>query len=170
MIPKPQPGQYPEFYQPYIDAVDSDDLINCLKSFQQESQQLFGAYPKAKWDYRYEEDKWCLREILGHLCDAERVFATRAMRFSRNDHTPLPGFDQDLYVPESNVAHRPVPDLLEEFSLIRKSTLKLFENFTEEMLNRRGQASGWDISVAGIGYVIAGHERHHQRVFKERYT
>ena len=130
---------------------------------------LFGSYPENKWHYRYEEGKWHVKELLGHLCDAERIFSTRALRFARNDQTPLPGFEQNDYVPESNVEHRSVPDLLEEYALLRNATIKLFENLTPEMLQRQGTASGWPITVKAIGFVIVGHEKHHQNIFHERY-
>jgi len=165
----PKEGEYPSFYRPYITALNNHDLIDSMESIHQASLNLFGSYPEDKWDYRYDDGKWNIKELLGHLIDAERIFSTRALRFARNDQTPLPGFEQNDYVPESNVNHRSVPDLLEEWSLLRKATIKLFKNFTEEMLNRQGEASGWPITVMAIGFVTVGHEKHHQNVFKERY-
>lgn len=156
----PAPGEYPKFYHPYISEIQSDDLITNFREMHQSSLSLFGSYP---------EDKWHEKELLGHLCDAERIFSTRALRFARNDQTPLPGFEQNDYVPESNVEHRSVPDLLEEWSYLRNATIKLFENFTPKMLERQGTASGWPITVMALGFVIAGHEKHHQNVFQERY-
>jgi len=99
---KPAAGSFPEFYTPYINALQSDDLWHNFKSIHQESQNLYAGYPQDKWEYRYQDGKWHLKEILGHLCDAERIFSTRALRISRNDQTPLPGFNQDDYVPQSN--------------------------------------------------------------------
>jgi hypothetical protein len=165
----PAPGEYPKFYHSYIVAVPSDDLLTNFREIHQSSLSLFGSYPENKWHYRYAEDKWHVKELLGHLCDAERIFSTRALRFARNDQTPLPGFEQNDYVSESNVEHRSVPDLLEEWSYLRNATIKLFENFTPEMLQRQGTASGWPITVMAIGFVTAGHEKHHQNIFKERY-
>ena len=165
----PASGEYPEFYQPYIGVIQSEDLITNFREVHQSSLSLFGSYPENKWYYRYEEGKWHVKELLGHLCDAERIFSTRALRFARNDQTPLPGFEQNDYVPESNVDHRSVPDLLEEYALLRNATIKLFENLTPEMLQRQGTASGWPITVMAIGFVTVGHEKHHQNIFHERY-
>ena len=166
---RPITGQYPDFYSPYIKTIESDDLIANLAQSHQTSLDLFGSYPEDKWEYRYQPEKWHLKELLGHLIDAERIFSTRALRFSRNDLTPLPGFEQNDYVPESNVSHRSIPDLLEEWTLLRNATIKMFENFTLEMLQREGVASGWPVTVMAIGFIIAGHEKHHQRIFRERY-
>jgi uncharacterized damage-inducible protein DinB len=166
----PQPGTYPESYKPYVSVLDNHDLLENLEQVHLASQSLFGSYPEDKWEYRYENGKWTVKEILGHLCDCERIFSTRALRFARNDQTPLPGFEQNNYAPESNVTHRSVPDLLEEWSSLRKATVKMFENFSPQMLEREGIASGWPISVMTIGFVIAGHEKHHQRIFLERYA
>ncbi|GJM29461.1 MAG: DNA damage-inducible protein DinB [Cyclobacteriaceae bacterium] len=165
----PKEGNYPEFYKPYISRLDDDDLIGSMVSSHEESIDLFGSYPEEKWEYRYAAGKWNLKEMLAHLCDAERIFSIRALRFARNDQAPLPGFDQDDYIMECPLTHRPVPDLLEELSYIRKTTVKLFENFTPEMLQRIGSASGWPISVIAIGFIIVGHEKHHQNIFRERY-
>ncbi len=169
MTQLPSEGSYPKFYKPYIDALSSHDLLTNFREINQQSIKLFGSYPQDKWDYQYAPGKWTAKEILGHLCDAERIFSTRALRFARNDKTPLPGFEQNDYVPESNVAHRSVPDLLEEYRMLRACTIKLFENLSDETLQRQGEASGWPISVMAIGFVTCGHEQHHQNVFRERY-
>ncbi len=169
MTRKPEEGSYPQFYKPYVDAVSNDNLMASLSTIHQQSLDLYGSYPEEKWDYRYAPGKWHLKEILGHLCDAERIFTTRALRISRNDQTPMPGFDQNIYVPESNVSHRSVPDLLEEYNLLRKSTIKMFENFSEVQLGRSGIASDWPITASAVGFVTCGHEQHHQNVFRERY-
>jgi hypothetical protein len=92
------------------------------------------------------------------------------LRFARNDQTPLPGFEQNDYAPESNVAHRSVPDIMEEWTLLRMANILMFKNFTPGMLERKGVASGWPISVMAIGFVISGHEKHHQRIFQEKYV
>ncbi len=165
----PQTGAYPEFYKPYITALDSDNLLDTLDQVHLASIGIFRAYPESKWEYRYAPGKWNVKELLGHLIDAERIFCTRALRFARLDKTELPGFDQNAYVPESNVAHRSVPDLLDEWTLLRKATVKMFANLTPEMLQREGIASGWPITVMALGFVIAGHEKHHQNIFQERY-
>lgn len=165
----PAAGEYPESYRPYISTLQSDDLLTSFKEIHRQSEFLYGSYPEDKWEYRYENGKWTVKEILGHLCDCERIFSTRALRFARNDQTPLPGFEQNDYTPESNVAHRSVADLLEEWSYLRNATIKMFENFSPQMLQRKGTASGWTISVEAIGFVLVGHEKHHQNVFKERY-
>jgi hypothetical protein len=165
----PAPGQYPEFYKPYIEALESNDLLKNFVSVHETSLSLFGSYPEDKWEYRYDTGKWHLKELLAHLIDAERIFSTRALRFARNDRTPLPGFEQNDYVPESNIGHRSVPNLLKEWHLIRRATIMMFENFSPQMLQRIGEASGWPVSVMSIGFIIVGHEKHHQKIFHERY-
>jgi len=165
----PVEGEFPIFYKPYIDQVTDHDLLNSLREVHSDSLTLFGEYPEDKWHYRYADGKWHVKELLGHLCDAERIFTTRALRFGLNDQTPLPGFEQNDYVKEARVEHRSVPDMLEEWSHIREATIKLFENFTPEMLQRQGNASGWPITVMALGFVTVGHEKHHQNIFRERY-
>jgi uncharacterized damage-inducible protein DinB len=125
--------------------------------------------PIDKHDYRYAEGKWTIKDILQHLIDAERVFAYRALRFSRNDATELPGYDQDLYVDNAYANKRHMKDLLTELSTVRHSTMQLFGSFSEEQLLKRGMASGYNVSVRALGFMIIGHQNHHMKVFRERY-
>jgi len=101
--------------------------------------------------------------------DAEQVFAYRAMRISRNDQTPLPGFEQNDYVPYYDVENRSVESIMEEFKALRLSTIAMFENFNDAMMERLGTASGFQVSVRALAFMLAGHEIHHMRIVRERY-
>jgi uncharacterized damage-inducible protein DinB len=122
-----------------------------------------------KFDYRYAEGKWTIKDILQHLIDTERIFAYRALRFSRNDLTPLSSFDENEYVIEAKANRRSIQELLTELAVVRQATLSLFKTFSEEELLRIGTASSKPISVRALGFVIIGHQNHHQRFFEERY-
>ena len=125
--------------------------------------------PMDKFDYRYAEGKWTIKDILQHLIDAERIFAYRALRFGRNDKTNLPGFEENDYAVKANAGKRSIQDLLTELAVVRQSTLSLFKSFSQEELLRIGIASDNPMSVRALGYVIIGHQNHHQRIFEERY-
>jgi hypothetical protein len=122
-----------------------------------------------KFDYRYAEGKWTIKEIIQHLIDCERIFSYRALRFSRNDKTPLPGFDEDSYNENTAGNLRSLQDLLTELAVVRQSTLSLFKSFSQEQLLRIGNASDKEISVRAIGFIILGHQKHHQHIFQQRY-
>ena len=122
-----------------------------------------------KFDYRYAEGKWTIKDIIQHLIDAERIFTYRALRFARNDKTNLSGFDENDYVDEANANDRTVMQLLTEMSAVRHATLLLFKSFTNEQLIRIGTSNNNLLSVRALGYIIIGHQNHHQRVFEERY-
>ena len=166
---RPEPNEYPTFYKGYVDAVSGGDLLNILSQTNQNTLELLTALPEEKWDYRYAEDKWSIKEVISHLSDCERIFVNRALRFARNDTTPLPGFEQNDYVPQSDASSRSLTDIAKEFAAIRNATIPLFQSFTEEMWGRSGTASGGGITVRAIGFVIAGHEQHHQNILRERY-
>ena len=125
--------------------------------------------PLDKFDYRYAEGKWTIKDIIQHLIDSERVFAYRALRFSRNDKTPLPGFEENDYVNNTEANKRSIQDLLTELSAVRHSTLLFYKSLSEEQLARIGTASTHQLSVRALGFVIIGHQKHHQTVFEERY-
>lgn len=166
------PDEYAPHYQPYINAVGAEaDLIEELEISMHRTVRFMQEIPMDKFDYRYAEGKWTIKEIIQHLIDAERIFAYRALRFSRNDMTPLASFDEDAYATVVNpvASKRHLQDLLTEFTAVRHATLTLFKSFTEEDLLKKGIASGNPMSVRALGFVIIGHQNHHKRVFTERY-
>lgn len=166
---RPDLSLVPAYFHNYINQVLGDDLI---PAFQKESPEMFQfieRIPAEKYDYRYAEDKWTLREVLQHLVDAERVFAYRALRFARKDSTPLPGFDENIYAVTSKADRRSWEDLTDEFKAVRKSSEYLFRSFDEDQLNATGISSNKSITVIGLGYVIIGHPIHHMNIIRQRY-
>lgn len=162
-------NEYSGGFATYIQAAANVELIEeleiCLHDFIKFVQNI----PMDKFDYRYAEGKWTIKDIIQHLIDAERIFAYRALRISRNDKTPLPGFEENDYVENTNANGRSIQDLLTEFSAVRQSTILLFKSLTDEQLKRIGIASNNEISVRALGFVTIGHQKHHQKVFQERY-
>ena len=169
LITKPSPEEFPDFYGKYIALVNSENLIEALTEQGRQFNEFIYSVPPEKFDYRYAEGKWMVKEIISHILDAERIFAYRALRFARNDKTPLSGFEENDYVLQSNAANRTMDSMLEEMTHVRCSTILLFFSFTNEMALRKGIANGREISVRSIGYIIAGHMQHHMNVIKERY-
>jgi uncharacterized damage-inducible protein DinB len=162
-------SEYAPYYQNYIRKVPEGDIIEILTRQIEETQQLIQRIPAGKEEYRYAPGKWSIKEVFGHLTDTERVFAYRALCFSRNDKTRLPSFEQDDYVMEGNFSQRTLTDIATEFRLVRLSNIALFKSFDEELKMRRGIASGVEFTVRAALYIIAGHELHHRQILKERY-
>ena len=162
-------NEYSDFYKSYIRVLEDVDLIEeleiCLHDFIKFVQNI----PMDKFDYRYKAGKWTIKEIIQHLIDSERVFSYRALRISRNDKTPLPGFDENDYVDNSNGNDRNLQGLLTELAVVRQATLSLFNSFSQEQLTKIGIASNNEVSVRAIGFIIIGHQKHHQKIFTERY-
>lgn len=167
---RPQSDEHSPYYAKYIALVPDDDLSIAGHLADQHHETIdVLRKAKAKGDYAYAADKWTVKEVIGHLCDAERVFAYRALRFARGDSTELPGFDENAYVAQSNFRSRTMEDLLEELFAVRAATLSLAKHLPESALARRGSANGAPVSVRALLYIIAGHERHHLAVLRERY-
>ena len=162
-------NEYTGFYSTYIQALENVHLIEELEISVHELIRFVQNIPMDKFDYRYAEGKWTIKEILQHLIDCERIFSYRALRFSRNDKTPLPGFEENDYVKNTDAVNRSIQDLLTEMAVVRQATLSLFKSFSPEQLVRKGIASGNEISVRAIGFIITGHQKHHQKIFQERY-
>lgn len=168
-MPRPDLNRVPEFYHNYINQAEEDHLMESLKKQTRSFIRFLEKIPKKKRNYRYAEDKWSIKEVLQHIIDAERVFAYRALRFARKDTTPLPGFEENIYVSNAKVENRKWKDIVNEFLVVRWSTEALFGSFDAEQLESGGMASGKSIYVMGIGFIIAGHANHHMIVMKERY-
>ena len=162
-------NEYSEFVATYIKALNDIDLMEELEISLHDFIRFVQNIPMDKFDYRYAEGKWTIKDIIQHIIDSERIFGYRALRISRNDKTPLPGFDENDYVENTNANHRSIQELLTEFSAVRHSNLLLFKSFSEEQLTRLGIASNHTISVRALGFLMIGHQKHHQRVFAERY-
>jgi hypothetical protein len=165
----PEPTEYAPYYGKYIDLLEDRPLLDMLGEQIQGTLELLRSIPETKGGHRYAPDKWSIKEVVGHVIDAERVFGYRALRFSRGDATALPGFEQDSYVRAAGFDTRTLRALTDELEAVRRSTIFLFEGFSREAFARSGVASENRMSVRALGGVIAGHERHHVRVLRERY-
>jgi uncharacterized damage-inducible protein DinB len=162
--------EYASYYGTYIGQVSEEyTLVEELEISVHRLVKFVQDIPMDKFDYRYAEGKWTIKDILQHLIDAERIFAYRALCFARNDQTRLPGFEENDYVDEANANKRSIQDLLTELAVVRQASLSLFKSFSEEELKRKGIASDNPMSVRALGFVIIGHQNHHQRIFEERY-
>ncbi|MEM9649810.1 MAG: DinB family protein [Bacteroidota bacterium] len=163
-------SEYNSYYHPYIKALGGEVL---LMDQLVDGRDLFISFlndiPSEKLAFSYAEGKWSLAEVLMHIIDAERVFQYRGFRFGRNDKTPLPGFEQDDYVPESNANQRSKREIAEEYRTVRNASIALFRSFSNETLQRIGIASGSEMSVRALGFVICGHQAHHLKIVRERY-
>lgn len=166
---QPDFNTLPDFYLGYVKSVKEKDVILALKHTKLDLMERFKSIPEQNGDFRYDRGKWSIKEVINHVIDAERVFAYRALSFARNDKTELPGFDENAWAPEAWADRRSLDQLIKEFKHTRKSTIDLFESFTEEMLMAKGKANGVEFSVVNLGYIIAGHGLHHSNIISERY-
>ena len=162
-------NEYADFYKSYIQVLENVELQEELEISLHKFIKFVQNIPMDKFDYRYADGKWTIKEIIQHLIDSERVFSYRALRISRNDLTPLPGFDENSFVENTNANERSLQGLLTEMAVVRQATLSLFNSFSIEQLRRMGTASNHAISVRAIGFIIIGHQEHHQKIFQEWY-
>lgn len=164
-----QTSEYALFYAPYVQTLENVILLEELEISVHRLRNFVQEIPMDKYDYQYAEGKWTIKDILQHLIDSERVFAYRALRFARRDFTPLPGFEENDYAEVANGSKRSIRDLLTELGIVREATLCLFRTFSDETLQLKGIASGREMSVRALGFIIIGHQNHHQQIFQERY-
>ncbi|MBX7171403.1 MAG: DinB family protein [Pyrinomonadaceae bacterium] len=166
---RPEKTEYAEYYDRYISLVEETDIISAMQKQLEEFTSTFSQITEEEGLNTYQEGKWTIKELLGHLIDGERIFAYRAFRFSRADETPLPGFDQDPYIENGNYNSVKLADLLEELVLLRKSNLHFLKNLSENAWNNVGVASDNPITVRALAYCMVGHITHHLNILKDRY-
>lgn len=168
-IPRPDAAEYAPFYGTYVGKVPEGDVLQILEDQRRETARLLAGLPEAKALHRYAPGKWSIKEVVGHLMDSERVFCYRALRFARADQTALPGFDEKAWVPAGSFDARSLADLAAELDAVRRATIALFRGLDAPALARHGTANNKEISVRALAYIIAGHERHHVGILRERY-
>jgi len=168
-FPRPSAEEYAPYYGKYVELVPGGDLLETMGHQLDDVWQFFATLPEAKGDHAYAPGKWTIRELLGHVIDTERIFAYRALRIARGDQTPLAGFDENSYAPESLASKRKLVDLAEELALVRRSNLALLKTLTPEVAARMGTASGHPVSVRAIAWIMTGHLLHHTLIVRERY-
>jgi hypothetical protein len=166
---RPSSSEYPAYAEAYVSRVPDGDIVETLGKQLDDTLALVRSIPEARGDFRYEEGKWTIKEVIGHIIDGERVFAYRALRFARGDETPLSGFEQDDYVRGGAFDKRSLSDLANEYEHVRRSTIALFANLDAEAWSRRGSANNNETSVRGVAFIVAGHERHHIEILRTRY-
>ena len=158
-----------DYFNHYIKQVDELEPIDALQETHEEFLALVSEIPEEKGTYAYEEGKWSIKEVLAHVIDSERVFGYRAMSFARNDSTNLAGFDDLQYTKNSGANNRTIAELMNEFDILRQSSMVLFRSFDKTMWSRLGTANNIEIDVKSIAYLVSGHCRHHGKILQERY-
>lgn len=166
---RPGSDEYAPYYEKYVQRVPDGDIVALLQNQIAETARLLRNAPAERADHAYAPGKWTLKEVVGHMVDVERVMSYRALRFSRNDTTDLPGFDENVFVANSNFAKRTLADLVDELEAVRAATVHLAKHIDSEAMARRGTANNTSATVQGLLYIIAGHELHHVALIRERY-
>ena len=166
---RPEKGEYAEYYDRYISLVEENDIVAVLENQLSELEKALQSITEEKSHYAYGPEKWTIKELVGHLTDGERMFSYRALRISRDDQTPIEGFEQDGYIENSNFNNVSFSDLTAELLYARRANLIMFKSLSGEAWQRMGTASGNPVSVRALAYIMAGHIRHHLNILNERY-
>ena len=166
---RPQPQEYDPYYERYISLVANDDILSTMAAQPAELRELLANIPEERGTFAYDDGKWTIKELLGHLIDGERIFAYRVFRIARGDKTPIEGFEQDGYIENARANERTFADLLDEFELLRVSGVLFFNNLNDADFLRTGTANNCEVSVRALVYIMAGHIRHHVNILKDRY-
>jgi uncharacterized damage-inducible protein DinB len=166
---RPESSEYAPFYHGYVATVPEGDVVALLRQNGGELHDALAAIPEDRGGFRYADGKWSIREVVGHMIDAERIFTYRALRIARGDTTPLAAFDENEYVKTAGSEARTLSNLVRELGAVREASVQLFESLPDDAWGRSGVASGKNISVRALAYITAGHAMHHLKILRERY-
>ena len=158
----------PAHYE-YIKLVPEDDVLSAMERQSSLTQKILASLDEGKAAFRYAEQKWSIKQVFGHLADAERVLSYRALAIARGETQPLPSFDENAYAEEASFDDWKLGDLAEQYALVRRASIVFFRNLPKDAWERRGKAAGHEVTVRALAYSIVGHERHHLNVLRERY-
>lgn len=168
-MPRPTSDDYAPFYKNYVQLTEGDDVIAALNQSWDRLGFWLSQVPEEEMNFAYAPDKWTVAQMFQHLIDTERIFAFRALSIARGEQQPLPGFDENSYATLADAEHRTFISLKEELLTLRKSTIQLFNSLRVHELSKVGIAFGNRITVNALGFILAGHVYHHQKIFVERY-
>lgn len=166
---RPEPGEYNAYYETYIGKIPETDIVSVLGAQRDATLALLEKLPPAKVDYAYAPEKWTVRQVFGHVLDMEWVFGARAFHFARAVPGALPGVDQDDTMKVVDFTTTPWPALLDQYRHLRTANIAFFNSLDDSAWSRQGIASGNPVTVRALAYIIAGHDRHHMGVVRERY-
>jgi len=169
MRTKPTNEEFPSYYEKYIDLVPEGSIEDTLIKQLKDTTAFLSNTSETQANYRYASGKWTLKEVIGHFTDTERIMSYRLLRIARGDQSPLAGYDDESYVKEAAFHSHSLPDLLQDFSAVRQSTVSLVRSMSEDVWSRKGIANNSEISVSALAYIIAGHELHHVKIIKDKY-
>ncbi len=166
---RPAATDYAPAFAGYVSLVPEEEILHTIEEQSAVTQKILASLDEQKAAHRYAESKWSVKQVLGHMIDAERIFTSRALAIARGETQPLPGFDENEYVAAAAFDSWRLGDLSEHYALVRRATIVLFRNFPEEAWARQGTASGHAVTTAALAWIIVGHERHHAKILRERY-
>lgn len=166
---RPDSSEYANYYGGYVGLITEPDILTVFRQQADEMLALIDRLPEDKGDFAYADGKWKVKELLGHIVDAERIFAYRMHRFSHGDAQPLTGFDQDIYINNGRYAERDIESLLKEFVFQRHANILMMDAFRESDWDLKGTASDTEVTVRALAFIMAGHVRHHINILNERY-
>jgi len=166
---KPADNEYGEYYHKYVKGLDDSPLNDHLQKQKTTLLQMFEKLSEEQAAFRYAEGKWSVKQVIGHMIDTEQIFCYRAISFARGENQSLPGYDQDAYVENARFDELSVERLIRRYSATRELTLSLIDSMNEAELTKKGLANNNPVTVRAIFWIIAGHENHHIRFFREKY-
>ena len=166
---RPDASEHSAYFSRYVALVPDGDILAVLRRDRDHWQTLIAGLSEAKAGHRYAEGKWSIRQVVGHLCDAERIFTYRALRIARGDQSPLASFDENAYAETAGSDRRTLSALAAELRVVRESTIALYTSLPNDAWTRTGTASGKTVSVRALAYITAGHAMHHLKILRERY-
>ncbi|URN93785.1 MAG: GNAT family N-acetyltransferase [Candidatus Pristimantibacillus lignocellulolyticus] len=169
MITRPDQNEYLLLAKKYVDLVPDGNIINILRKQKEDNISFLSKLTEEEAMFRYAQDKWTIKTVIGHIADVERLWSYRLLRIARSDVRELPGYDRDIFAEMSSCDHLPLTKVLDDYCAVRNSSISLVDNLTKEAITRVGNFNDHVLSARAIIYIIVGHETHHLNIIKSKY-
>ena len=167
MSRRPESNEYAPYFSLYLELVPETDVLGALETQVVETVSTLRGVKDPS--FRYAPNKWTIKQVVGHMGDAERIMAYRALAIARGESQPLPGFDEDSYVRGAEFDSWPFADLVDALAIVRRANVLMFRNLGADAWDRRGVANDNSTTVRALAYTILGHERHHLNTLRTKY-
>jgi hypothetical protein len=169
-IGRPDSTEADPYYHKYIQLVPGDDPTEVLERQIEDAMAFLERISESQSLIQYAPGKWTVREVLNHLTDTERIFAYRSLWIARGMTEALPSLDQTVLSDGAEANHILWAEHVAEFRVVRLATIALFAHMPQSAWTRVGVASGKNVSVRALAFIIAGHTSHHLEIVNSRYV
>jgi len=147
-----------------LDLLGDADPLRIFRDTPDVVAAQIAAMPDALLTVPEAPAKWSMRDVVQHLADSELVGGWRLRVILAQDRPAITGYDQDLWADRLHYRDAGVRDALEQFTMLRRANVRLWERLTPEDLLRAGvHSERGEERLGHLRKLYAAHDLVHRR-------